>query len=232
MKKLSIIIPVYNEKVTILETLRQVELIELPGIEKEIIIIDDGSNDGTGEILKNLENNYRVFYHSENKGKGAAIRIGFDQASGEIVIIQDADLEYSPKEYPGLLQPIIENKADIVYGSRELKDNLRFSWSYHWGARVITWLINFLYGSKLTDAYTCYKVFRTSFLKEFRLKSDGFEIEAELTIRALQNNCQIKEISISYFPRSVKEGKKINWRDGLKGVLFVIRQKFQWKKES
>jgi len=226
MKRLSVIIPVYNEQATILEVLKRVEAIELPGIEKEIIIIDDGSNDGTRKILKNLENNYRVFYHPENKGKGAALQIGFKKATGELVIIQDADLEYTPAEYSNLFRPIIANQADVVYGSRELRDNPRFSQSYRWGVKFITWLINLFYGSQLTDAYTGYKVFKRDSLKEFRLKSDGFEIEAELTIRALQNNCRIKEIPISYFPRSAQEGKKINWRDGLKGVLFIIYEKF------
>ena len=223
MFKLSIVIPVYNERKTILEILRRVEEAELPGLEKEIIIIDDGSIDGSREILKSLEQKYQILYHDNNQGKGAALRTGFQQAKGDFLIIQDADLEYSPQEYYCLLEPIIQNKADIVYGSRNLKDNPRFKKSYYWGGRIISWLINIIYGSNLTDTYTCYKVFKTPLLKNLDLVSNGFEFEVEVTIKALKKKYRILEVPISYSPRNVEEGKKINWLDGIKAILAIIK---------
>lgn len=223
MFKLSIVMPVYNEEKTILEILKRVEATELPGLEKEIIIIDDCSTDGSKEILKTLEQKYKILYHSNNQGKGAALRTGFQQASGDFLLIQDADLEYDPQEYPCLLEPLIQNKADIVYGSRNLKDNPRFKKSYYWGVRFISWLTNILYGANLTDVYTCYKVFKTPILKNLNLESKGFEFEEEVTIKALKKKYRILEIPINYFPRSFKEGKKINWSDGIKAILTIIK---------
>lgn len=223
MLKLSIIIPVFNEKKTILEILKRIEAVELPNLEKEIIIIDDCSTDGSKEILKTLENKYQILYHINNQGKGAALRTGFKQATGDFLIIQDADLEYNPQEYLRLLEPIIQNKADIVYGSRNLKDNPRFKKTYYWGVIFISWLTNLLYGSKLTDVYTCYKVFKTPVLKNLDLKSNGFEFEAEVTTKALNKKYRILEIPINYCPRSFAEGKKINWKDGLAAVWHIIR---------
>ena len=223
MLKLSIIIPVFNEEKTILEILKRIEVVEFPNLEKEIIIIDDCSTDGTKEILKRLEGKYKILEHSNNQGKGAALRTGFKQASGDFLIIQDADLEYHPQEYYRLLEPIIQNKADIVYGSRNLKDNPRFKKTYYWGVRLISWLTNVLYGSNLTDVYTCYKVFKTPILRNLNLESNGFEFEAEVTINALKKKYRILEIPINYFPRSFEEGKKINWRDGLKAILTIIK---------
>ena len=227
MKKLSIIIPVYNEENTILEILKRVEAIEL-SLEKEIIIIDDGSTDGTKDLLKNLDQNkYKVIFQDKNQGKGAALRTGFKQATSDFMIIQDADLEYNPQEFPKLLKPIIQNKADVVYGSRNLKDNPRFKKSYYWGVLLISWLNNILYGSKLTDTYTCYKVFRASVLKDLNLESNGFEIEAELTAKLLKKKYRILEIPIDYSPRNVEEGKKINWLDGVKAILTMIKYKIK-----
>jgi len=222
MKKLSIIIPVYNEKETILEILKRVENVDL-SLEKEIIIIDDGSIDGTKEILKKLEGQYKILYHSKNQGKGAVLRTGFKQANGDFTLIQDADLEYDPQEYHQLLKPLIQNKTDIVYGSRNLKDNPRFKKSYYWGVLFISWLTNILYGSKLTDVYTCYKVFKTPIFKAMDLKSNGFEFEEEVTVKALKKKYRILEVPISYYPRSFIEGKKINWRDGIKAILVMIK---------
>jgi len=227
MLKLSIIIPVYNEKETILEILKRVEDVRLFDFEKEIVIIDDYSNDGTKEILKTLEKKYKVFYHDKNQGKGAALRTGFKQAIGDFAIIQDADLEYSPSEYLRLLEPIIQNKADIVYGSRNLKRNPRFKKSYYWGVIFISWLTNILYGSNLTDVYTCYKIFKASFFKNLKIESNGFEFEEEITIKALKQKLKIIEIPISYFPRSFKEGKKIGWRDGIKAVWVMFKYKIK-----
>jgi len=229
MFKLSIVIPVYNEEKTILEILKRVEVVKLPNLEKEIIIIDDGSTDGTKEILKTLKQRYQILEHSHNQGKGAALRTGFKQATGDFLIIQDADLEYSPQEYPRLLELIIQNKADIVYGSRNLKDNPRFKKSYYWGVRLISWLTNVLYGSNLTDVYTCYKVFKRSILKNVDTVSNGFEFEEEVTIKALKKKYRILEIPINYFPRNVEEGKKINWLDGIKAILTIIKYRHDKK---
>ena len=159
MFKLSIVIPVYNEKETILKILERVEAVELPDFEKEIIIVDDCSNDGTKEILKTLEQKYKVFYHTGNQGKGTALKTGFKQITGDFVIIQDADLEYNPSEYSQLIEPIIRNKADIVYGSRNLRHNPRFKKSYYWGVIFISWLTNVLYGSN-EHYYQSNKIFR------------------------------------------------------------------------
>lgn len=229
MLKLSIIIPVYNEEKTILEILKRIEAVELPNLEKKIIIVDDGSIDGTKEILKSFEGKYKIFYQANNQGKGAALRMGFKQASGDFLIIQDADLEYNPREYPQLLEPLIQNRADIVYGSRNLKDNPRFKKSYHWGVRFISWLISIIYGSNLTDTYTCYKVFKTPLLKNLDLVSNGFEFEAEVTIKALKKKYRILEVPISYSPRNVEEGKKINWLDGIKAILTIIKYRHDKK---
>jgi len=229
MLKLSIIIPVYNEEKTILEILKRIEAVELPNLEKKIIIVDDGSIDGTKEILKSFEGKYKTFYQANNQGKGAALRMGFKQASGDFLIIQDADLEYNPREYPQLLEPLIQNRADIVYGSRNLKDNPRFKKSYYWGGRIISWLINIIYGSNLTDVYTCYKVFKTPLLKNLDLVSNGFEFEAEVTAKALKKKYRILEVPISYSPRNVEEGKKINWLDGIKAILAIIKYRHDKK---
>jgi len=226
MFKLSIVIPVFNEEKTILEILKRVEAVELPDLEKEIIIVDDCSTDGSKEILKTLENKYHILYHTSNQGKGAALRTSFQQVKGDFLIIQDADLEYNPQEYLRLLKPIIQNKTDIVYGSRNLKDNPRFKKSYYWGVKFISWLTNILYGSNLTDVYTCYKVFKTPLLRSLDLVSNGFEFEEEVTIKALKKKYRILEVSINYFPRSVKEGKKINWRDGIKAILTIIKYSY------
>ena len=226
MFKLSIIIPVYNEKKTILEILERVEDVKLSDLEKEIIIIDDCSVDGSKEILKTLENKYQILYHANNQGKGAALRTGFKQATGDFLIIQDADLEYDPQEYRQLLEPIIRDRADIVYGSRNLKYNPRFRKSYYWGVIFISWLTNILYGSNLTDVYTCYKVFKTPILKNLDTVSNGFEFEEEITIKALKKKYRILEVPINYFPRNIKEGKKINWRDGVKAILTMLKYKF------
>ncbi len=225
--KLSIIIPIYNEKKTLLEILKQIENVNLGDVEKEIILIDDCSNDGTRDILKNLEDKYKVFYHKKNQGKGAALRTGFKQATGDILIIQDADLEYNPQEYPKLLEPLLKDEADIVYGSRNLKKNPRFSKLFYCGGLFLSFLNNFLYGSRLTDTYTCYKVFKSSVLKNLPTKSNGFEFEAEITAKALKKRYRIKEVAINYSPRSFIEGKKINWRDAIKGIWTIIKYRFK-----
>lgn len=226
MKKVSIIIPIYNEKETLLEVIKRVEKSPTLGLEKEIILIDDGSNDSTRSILKSLENKYQVIYHQKNLGKGAALRTGLGRASGDIILIQDADLELDPENYPELLKPILENKADFVIGSRFSPQNPCLYRINYWGVKLISLLTNFLYGSKLSDVYCGYKAFRAPILKNLSLKSKGFEIEAELTVNFLKRKQRTLEVPISYRPRTFEEGKKIRWWNGLKAIWLIIKYKF------
>lgn len=226
MKKLSIIIPIYNEKDTILEILEKVEKVDVGNMEKEIILVDDYSTDGSRDILKKLEDKYKVFYHKKNRGKGAALRIGFKQATGDILIIQDADLEYNPDEYSRLLEPILEGKADVVYGSRFTgigPHRVLFYW-HHLGNQFLTMFSNMLTDLNLTDMETCYKVFRKEVIKSIlpKLKSDRFGFEPEITARIAKKEYRIYEVGISYYGRTYKEGKKINWKDGVKAVFSII----------
>ena len=226
--KLSIIIPVYNEKRTIIEILNKIENVDLGDIKKEIIIVDDFSTDGTREILKNLKKRYKILYHPKNFGKGMAIRSGIKEVTGEIIIIQDADLEYDPNDYRHLIQPIIKSEAKVVYGSRRLKkENQNYSGlPFFIGGITLTIVTNLLYFSKLTDEPTCYKVFRSDILKGINLRCERFEFCPEVTAKVLKKGIKIKELPISYFPRSKKEGKKINWKDGFEGVWTLIKYKF------
>ena len=226
MKKVSIVVPIYNERGTLLKIIDRIEKAETLGLEKEIILVDDGSTDGTRDILKTLEDKYEVFYHKKNQGKGGALRTGFQKATGDIILVQDADLEYDPKEYPLLLRPILEGKTDAVYGSRLLKSNPKFRQAYYWGGVLISWLTNILYGSRLTDVSTCYKAFRAPALKSLELKTNGFEFEVEVTIKALKKNYNILEVPIDYSPRTFAEGKKIRARDGLILIWHILKDKF------
>ena len=221
--KLSIVIPIYNEKATLLKILEKVEEANALGLEKEIILVDDGSADGTREILKTLENKHVVIYHEKNRGKGAALRTGFQKATGDIILIQDADLEYNPKEYPGLLKPILENRAEVVYGSRNITKNPRSSLRYYFGSKLTNCLLNIICGSHLTDFWTCYKVFKSPVIKSIKLESNGFDIEEEMTIKLLKRKCKIFEVPIDYFPRSLKEGKKIRPKDGLIAIWKIVK---------
>ncbi len=228
--KLSIIIPCYNEKDTILEVLERVE--QVP-IDKEIIIVDDGSKDGTREILTRLKEEkpeLKIIFHENNRGKGGAIKTGVEHAEGDYVIIQDADLEYFPEDYPKLLKPIIEGKAEVVFGSRLLeKTNPKGSIAYYLGRYSINWVVNILFGVHLTDSYTCYKVFPRDLIKNFNIESRGFELEAELTSKTLLSGKKIYEVPIRYKPRSVEEGKKINWKDWFKGALTYLKYRLKGK---
>jgi len=228
--KLSIIIPVYNEKNTIIEILKKIELVNLDnlGFEKEIIIIDDGSTDGTSEMLAgNFEKKYKIIFHSKNQGKGTAIKSGLKFVSGDYIIIQDADLEYDPRDYQKLLECALKNKAVVVYGSRILnRKNKSSSFLYYLGGTFLTCLTNFLYGIKITDEATGYKMFKTDFLKAIPLKSKRFEFCPEITAKIAKKGIKIYEVPINYYPRQKKEGKKINWKDGLKAVLTLIKYKF------
>jgi glycosyltransferase involved in cell wall biosynthesis len=224
--RLSVVIPVYNERKTVEEIIRRVRAVP---IAKEIILVDDGSTDGTREVLANLEGepDLCIIYHEKNQGKGAAIRTGFRKASGDIVLIQDADLEYDPAEYPRLIQPIIEGNADVVYGSRFLGDGshrVLYFWHYV-GNKFLTTLSNMFTNLNLTDMETCYKVFRREVVEALTstLKQKRFGIEPELTAKVARRNYRIYEVAISYSGRTYNQGKKIGWRDGLKALWCVLR---------
>lgn len=221
--KLSIVIPVYNEKATI----RQIHAaVQAAPLEKEIILIDDGSTDGTREILQQISaEDTRVFFHELNKGKGAALRTGFQQASGDIVIIQDADLEYDPRQYGKLIQPILDGNADVVYGSRFVTgDYHRVHYFWHMlGNRFLTLLSNMLTNLCLTDMETCYKVFRREVLQKVTIEENRFGFEPEITAKIARLNLRIYEVGISYAGRSYQEGKKIGWQDGFSALRCILK---------
>lgn len=220
---LSIIIPTYNEGENLQKILEKIQQVDLP-VQKEIIVVDDGSTDNTRHILKNCDQkNIRVYNHVNNRGKGWAVRTGIRYATGDIIIIQDADLEYDPNDYPQLIIPIIEGKTSVVYGSRRIS-NSRVSYSrYLWGSQFLTFVANILYSLRLTDLYTCYKVLKRDVLEDIVLKCRGFEFCPEITAKISKRNYDILEVPISYHPRSFSEGKKIRWHDGLVGLWTLIR---------
>jgi len=227
MKRLSIIIPVYNEKNTIIRLLESVNKVELFDIEKEIIIIDDKSTDGTSEVLKKYQDEYKIIFKDKNEGKGSAVKIGMQFATGDIAIIQDADLEYDPAEYLEIIKPIVNGKADVVFGSRFISSKphrVLYFWHYI-GNRVLTTLSNMMTNLNLTDMETCYKAFnrKTIDLLKNKLRSNRFGIEPEITALIAKNNLRIYEVGISYFGRTYKEGKKINWKDGFSAIWAIIK---------
>lgn len=228
--KLSIIMPVYNEINTLEKILDKVENSNMQGLEKEIIFVDDASTDGSGDLLRELaeKNTYKVYFHSKNMGKGAAIRTAVEYATGDIIIIQDADLEYEPDDYEGLLKLIIEDKADVVYGSRfsNLKTSQAFSFTHFWGNIFLTLATNVLYGSYITDMETCYKAFKADILKSIDIKSNKFEFEPEITAKILKKKCRFQELPISYNGRAFHEGKKITWKDGIGALIALVKYRF------
>ena len=225
--KLSIVIPVYNEKNFISEIVERVRKVSLQDVEKEIIIVDDFSTDGTRDILqRDLEPLVsKVIYREKNQGKGAALRAGFQQVTGDIVIIQDSDLEYNPAEYPKLIQPILDNQADVVYGSRFIGSEphrVLYFWHYV-GNKFLTLLSNMFTNLNLTDMETCYKVFRTEVLDSVKIEQNRFGFEPEITAKVSKGNWRIYEVGIAYFGRNYAEGKKINWKDGLQAIWCILR---------
>jgi glycosyltransferase involved in cell wall biosynthesis len=226
--KLSIVIPVYNEEATLAEIIKRVQATPY---NKELIIVDDASKDRSREILQQLAQDYeniRLFFHDRNQGKGAALRTGFGQVTGDVVLIQDADLEYNPIDYPELLKPIERGVADVVYGSRLVgaaPHRVLFFWHYV-GNMMVTTLSNMFTNLNLTDMETCYKVFKAEIIKDIKIKSDRFGVEPELTAKIARQRCRIYEVPISYDGRDYSEGKKITWKDGIAAIYYIIRFRF------
>jgi glycosyltransferase involved in cell wall biosynthesis len=224
--RVSVVVPIYNEKATLLEIVRRIRAVP---IAKEIILVDDGSTDGTRDLLATMDcgNDVRVILHERNRGKGAAVRTGFGQATGDIVIIQDADLEYDPDQYHRLIQPIVEGVADVVYGSRFLPvgpHRVLYFWHYV-GNRALTMLSNIFTDLNLTDMETCYKVFRREVIKAIlpTLKEDRFGCDPELTAKIARRKYRVYEVGISYFGRTYEDGKKIGLRDACRVFVSILR---------
>lgn len=221
--KLSIVMPVYNERATVLELIDRV--LNTPH-EKELIVVDDASTDGTRELLTKIsDTRVRVFFHEQNRGKGAALRTGFERVSGDVVIIQDADLEYNPQEYPKLLAPILDGRADVVYGSRFMGGDARrvlYFWHYM-GNKFLTLMSNMFTNLNLSDMETGYKVFKKEIVGRIRIQENRFGFEPEVTAKIARLGCRIYEVGVSYSGRTYKEGKKINWRDGVMAIWCIFK---------
>jgi glycosyltransferase involved in cell wall biosynthesis len=226
VNKLSVIIPVFNERNTVAEIVRRMRSVELP-VEREIVIVDDGSDDGTRDVLTQLrDSTVRVVAHSANRGKGAAIRTGLESVSGDVVLVQDADLEYDPEDWPKLLAPVLKGRARVVYGSRFTGErrNMLF---LHWvGNRFLSFVTNVLYNSTLSDMETCYKLFERDVLDGMQLRADRFDFEPEFTAKVLRRGIRIYEVPISYAGREPYEGKKITWRDGVIALWTLVKYRF------
>ena len=230
MEKLSIIIPAYNEEKTIKQVIERVKAVKLGNIGKEVVVINDASTDNTKKILDSLkEREIKILHHKSNMGKGAAVRNGLEHSTGTIIIIQDADLEYSPEEYAKLLAPILEHRTKIVYGSRinAIRSNLKEMYLLHYfGNMILSIATSVLYGYKVTDMETCYKVFRREVMDGIKLKSKRFDIEPEITAKILKKGYKIIEIPISFKGRKFHEGKKITWKDGIKALYTLWKYRF------
>ncbi|MBX9770549.1 MAG: glycosyltransferase family 2 protein [Candidatus Obscuribacterales bacterium] len=230
-KKLSILMPVFNETKTVIAILEAVSAADTCGLDKEIIVVDDGSTDGTRKILEELDPaKYaaRIFFHDKNQGKGAALRTAQSKAEGDIILIQDADLEYSPDEYPNLLRPILQGHADVVYGSRLSGGAVTraFNFTHYVGNKFLTLLTNILYNCTITDMETCYKVFKSEVFKKVIIRSNRFDFEPEITAKILKQGVRIYELPISYYGRDYSEGKKITWVDGFGAIWALLKYRF------
>ena len=228
IRKLSVIVPVFNERNTVVEVVRRMRAVELPdGIEREIIVIDDGSSDGTRDVLRQLgDSTVRVLMHEGNRGKGAAVRTGIQVATGDYILIQDADLEYDPEDWPRLLHPVLRGRARVVYGSRftgERRNMLLLHWI---GNRFLSMTTNVLFNTTLSDMETCYKLIDRSLIEEMNLRADRFDIEAEMSAKILKRGVRIYEVPISYAGREFHEGKKITWRDGFLALWTLAKYRF------
>jgi glycosyltransferase involved in cell wall biosynthesis len=228
LRKLSVIVPVFNERNTLVEVLRRMRTVELPdGIDREIIVVDDGSTDGTREVLRQLgDSTVRVLVHEGNRGKGAAVRTGIEVASGDYILIQDADLEYDPEDWPSMIAPVQRGRARVVYGSRFTGErrNMLF---LHWvGNRTLSLITNMLYNTTLSDMETCYKLVDRSLMLDLGLRSNRFDIEPEITAKILKRGVRIYEVPISYAGREFDEGKKITWRDGFAALWTLVKFRF------
>ena len=219
---LSVIMPVYNERETLTEILAQVRAVDL---EKEIVVVDDGSTDGTRDVLREVEKrgDLKVFYHQANRGKGAAVRTALEHACGDFIVIQDADLEYLPSEYPLLLNPIRMGQADVVYGSRFLGTHRVFYFWHYVGNRLLTLVSNMMTNLNLTDMETCYKMFRREVLESLEIEENRFGLEPEMTAKLALGGWRIYEVGISYSGRTYAEGKKINWKDGVSAFRCILK---------
>ncbi len=223
---LSVIVPVFNERTTVAEVIRRIRAVDLP-LEREVVVVDDGSSDGTDKVLSALgDSTVRILSHRANAGKGAAVRTGMEAVRGDLVLIQDADLEYDPEDWPKLLDPILRGKARVVYGSRftgERKNMLPLHWI---GNRFLSLVTNILYSSTLSDMETCYKLFDRKVIEGITVESDRFDFEPEITAKILRRGFRIYEVPISYAGREAAEGKKITWHDGLGALKALIRYRF------
>ncbi len=222
MKKISILIPVYNEKDSLLELLKRVESVDF-GLEKEIILVDDFSTDGTKDLYSQIS--HKIFYHEVNQGKGAALRTGLKGATGDIIIIQDADLEYNPEDYVPLVEYIKNDEADVVYGSRfaDKRNKGNFLFLSFVANKTLTFMTQVLFGTKLTDMETCYKAFKAEVIKDVEIKSNRFDFEPEITAKVLKKKVRFHELPISYNARTNDEGKKIGWKDGVQAIFALIK---------
>jgi glycosyltransferase involved in cell wall biosynthesis len=222
---LSVVMPVYNERETVEVMIARVFAVK--GIRIELIVVDDGSKDGTSDILRTLQTKYTFkLFHKPNGGKGSALRLGFREVTGDLVVIQDADTEYSPEEFPDLIELICQGRADVVYGSRFLGRHRVFLFTHYLGNMFLTFLTNVLYNTMLTDMETCYKAMRVEVLRSFTLKSDGFGIEPEMTAKIFKRGYRVYEVPITYDGRGYDEGKKITWRDGVIALWVLLKYRF------
>jgi len=225
-RKLSVLVPVFNERNTVVEVLRRIRAVEIP-LEREIVVVDDGSTDGTRDVLRQLgDSTVKVVMHPVNRGKGAAIRTALENASGDLVLIQDADLEYDPDDWNKLLLPVLKGKAQVVYGSRFTGERRNMLFTHWVGNRFLSLVTNVLYNTTLSDMETCYKLIDRDLLKGITIRADRFDLEPEITAKLLRQGVRIYEVPISYTGRDYEEGKKITWRDGAVALWTLVKYRF------